>query len=112
MFQHQGAHAPPLAEYDRLARGGAIHMGKRQLRRLLAAAGVLTAGALSGCQTPGGQYAHAGVSRGDLMGTAPLSPAFAQVNAGRHLPPAGTTVGPAEMTSGSMPSGTMVMNGS
>src|SRR4051794_34831851 len=101
MRRHRGAHAPRSPNTTDSRGGGAIHMGKRQLRRLLAAAGVLTAGALSGCQTPGGQYAHAGVSRGDLMGTAPLSPAFAQVNAGRHLPPAGTTVGPAEMTSGS-----------
>jgi hypothetical protein len=49
----------------------------------LAAAGLLAAGALTGCQS-GAPYAHTGVARGD-MGYVATSPAFAQVAAGHRL---------------------------
>ena len=50
-------------------------MGTRLLRRRgLAAAGVLAAGVLSGCHSPD-QFLHAGVARGDLVGSSPAMPA-------------------------------------
>jgi len=53
-------------------------------RAVLAAAGFLAAGALTGCQT-GPPYAYSGVARGDI-GTVPTSPAFARVAAGQKMP--------------------------
>jgi hypothetical protein len=53
-------------------------------RAVLTAAGLLAAGALTGCQT-GPPYAYTGVARGDV-GACPVSPAFARVAAGQKLP--------------------------
>jgi hypothetical protein len=89
-------------------------MGKRFMRRSLAAAGVLTAGLLSGCQTGGANYAHTGVARGDAAGSMPTSPAFAQINAGRNLPMTPATGGMMMSSNGSMaamPSNPMVASG-
>jgi hypothetical protein len=54
-------------------------------RAALAAAGLLAAGALSGCQSGSAPYAYSGVARGDV-GLVPTSPAFAQVAAGQRFP--------------------------
>src|SRR5215207_7813674 len=63
-------------------------MGNRAPRRrrpaVLAAAGLLAAGALTGCKT-GAPYAYTGVTRGDA-GAVPMSPAFAHVAAGQKMP--------------------------
>jgi hypothetical protein len=50
----------------------------------LAAAGLLAAGALTGCRNGATPFAYSGVARGDI-GMAPTSPAFAQVAAGQRL---------------------------
>lgn len=49
---------------------------------MLAAVG-LAAGTLVGCQSTGQQFAQPGVARGDLK--SPVSPAFAQIEAGRQM---------------------------
>ena len=56
----------------------------RGRRMALAAAGLLVAGALTGCRNGGAPFAYSGVARGDI-GMAPTSPAFAQVAAGQRM---------------------------
>ncbi len=59
-----------------------MHAFKRSRRAMLAAVG-LAAGTLVGCQSTGQQFAQPGVARGDLK--SPVSPAFAQIEAGRQM---------------------------
>jgi hypothetical protein len=67
-------------------------------RAVLAAAGLLAAGALTGCKAGGMPFAYAGVARGDV-GCVPASPALAHAAAGQHMdlkfvPGAPTTILP------------------
>jgi hypothetical protein len=59
-----------------------MRIGALRLRRAALAAAGIAAGALAGCQTPGTQYMHTGVARGDMV---PASPALARVSAGQQF---------------------------
>jgi len=73
-----------------------MRIGALRLRRAALAAAGIAAGALAGCQTPGTQYMHAGVARGDMV---PASPALARVSAGQQLAKCGSScVTPGQVT--------------